>query len=54
MIEVTMLYCPLSGGQPGQSSTTHHLIPRGSYAAGRQLVCRYCGKTEAQLRSENA
>ena len=50
MIDVTQLYCPMSGGQPDGDNTTHHLVPKG--VAVRQLVCRYCGKPEKQLREE--
>ena len=55
IIEVTRLYCPKSGGQPGEDNTTHHLVPRfprGGKAGEREHVCRDCGKTEAELREE--
>lgn len=50
-VEVTTLYCPESGGQPGDDGTTHHLQPRGPQTA-RVNACRYCGRTEKQLRDE--
>jgi hypothetical protein len=47
MIEVTHLYCPASGGREGEDNTTHHLVPRS-----KGQTCRYCGKTERELREE--
>lgn len=44
-VEVTRLYCPESGGQPGEDSTTHHMQRRSGV-----MVCRYCNRTEKQLR----
>jgi hypothetical protein len=49
----TALYCPSSGAQPGEDSSTHHLVPRGPEKA-RALVCRYCGKTEPDILAERA
>lgn len=48
-IDVAQYYCPDNelGGKPGEDATTHHLVPR---AKGQ--TCRYCGKTEKQLRTE--
>lgn len=50
--DVTQHYCPKSGGRPGEDNTTHHLAPRGAGGGQRQQVCRYCGRTEKQLREE--
>lgn len=49
MIEVTRLYCPASGAQPGDDNSTHHLAPTG-YDGGTR--CRYCGKAPATIRTE--
>ena len=40
-----LLYCPESGGQPGEDNTTHHLVWTRPGAP-----CRYCGQTRQQLR----
>lgn len=53
IIEVTTLYCPNSGGLPGEDNTTHHLAPTGP-ADARYMKCRYCGRTEEDLRAEAA
>lgn len=44
----THIYCPASGGKPGEDNTTHHMVPRGG-----RMVCRYCGKTASQIESES-
>lgn len=49
MIEVTRLYCPESGAQPGDDNSTHHLAPTG-YDGGTR--CRYCGKAPGTIRAE--
>lgn len=54
MIDVTQLYCPESGGEPGEDSTTHHLRPRSAGGGAQRMVCAYCGKTEAELRAAAA
>jgi hypothetical protein len=47
VIDVTQLYCPASGGQPGEDNTTHHLVPKSG-----SMTCTYCGRTEKQLRAD--
>jgi hypothetical protein len=51
VIDVTALYCPRSEGEQGEDNTTHHLQPR-MVNRERVQVCRYCGKTERQLREK--
>lgn len=51
MEQPTQHYCPLSGAKPGEDNSTHHLVIKGSLGS-RGYVCRYCGKTERQLREE--
>lgn len=50
-VEVTALWCPDSGGEPGEDNTTHHLQPR-TRSGARVLVCAHCGRTEEDLRNE--
>lgn len=50
-VEVTTLWCPSSGVEEGEDSGTHHLVPR-TRNGDRVEVCRYCLRTEADLRAE--
>ena len=45
MVEVTTLFCPVAFG-----GKTHHLVPNG--ASDPVMKCRYCGRTEKELREE--
>lgn len=49
IIDVTQLWCDRSGVQPGDDNSTHYLEPKGP-SGGRSMTCRYCGRTEKQLR----
>lgn len=48
-VDVTQLYCPKSGGAPGEANTTHHLVSCGALTNPR-LVCSYCRRTERELQ----
>lgn len=44
----TQEYCPETGLNPGEDNSTHHLLPRA-----KGMTCRYCKKTEEQLRTQH-
>lgn len=52
-ISVTQYRCP--GRESGDPSTpVHHLVPRtakGGPRGAREQACRYCGKSEYELRA---
>lgn len=48
-LEITHLYCKLSGGKVGEDSTTHKLQPR-SAGAGLQIHrCAHCGRSVTEI-----
>lgn len=52
LIDVTQIFCPESGGRRGEDNATHYLIPIGTKT--QYLACRYCKKSEAKIREEQA
>ena len=48
MIEVTALWCQYSDVEEGMDGGTHHLRP----GRGQAMTCRYCLRTEADIRAE--
>lgn len=53
-LNIGMTLCPEAPGKSlDESSSTHHLVPRAADGDRQQLTCKWCGKTEKQLRDQH-